>query len=179
MGGIVKCAQQPHVPIWVGGKGPIAARRVARYGNGYHTISSTPDEVAAEIALVREECERAGRDFGEIEVSMLGPMVLLDGDPASVRGFPAVAGGSNDEIIDTLGRYSEAGLEHALTLPAYTTPNWDIPPKSSSKPCSTWPKTSSPPCARTGAISFAALARACSLWRAPKKMKAPMAAACR
>ena len=129
MGGIVNCAQQPHVPIWVGGKGPIAARRVARYGNGYHTISSTPDEVAAEIALVREECERAGRDFSEIEVSMLGPMVLLDGDPASVRGFPAVAGGSNDEIIDTLGRYSEAGLEHALTLPAYTTPNWDIPPE--------------------------------------------------
>ena len=35
MGGIAKCAQQPHVPIWVGGKGPIASRRVARYGNGY------------------------------------------------------------------------------------------------------------------------------------------------
>ena len=129
MGGIVKCAQQPHVPIWVGGKGPIAARRVARYGNGYHTISSTPEEVAAEIALVREECEKAGRDFGEIEVSMLGPMVLLDGDPEQVRGFPAVAGGSRDQIIEMLGRYSEAGLEHALTLPAYSVPNWDVPPE--------------------------------------------------
>ena len=129
MGGIAKCAQQPHVPIWVGGKGPIAARRVARYGNGYHTISSTPEEVAAEIALVREECEKAGRDFGEIEVSMLGPMVLLDGDPEQVRGFPAVAGGSRDQIIEMLGRYSEAGLEHALTLPAYSVPNWDVPPE--------------------------------------------------
>ena len=130
MGGIVKCVQQPHVPIWVGGKGPIAARRVARYGNGYHTISSTPEEVAAEIALVREECEKAGRDFGEIEVSMLGPMVLLDGDSEQVRGFPAVAGGSRDQIIEMLGRYSEAGLEHALTLPAYSVPNWDVPPEA-------------------------------------------------
>ncbi len=128
MGGLVSCVQQPHIPIWVGGKGPIAARRVSRYGSGYHTISSTPDEVAAEIKLVHDEVERQGRDPAEIEVSMLGPMVLLDGDPESVRGFPAVAGGSADQIIETLERYGEAGLDHALVLPAYSTPNWDVPP---------------------------------------------------
>ena len=88
VGGMVGCVQEPHIPIWVGGKGPIAARRVARYATGYHTISSTPEEVAAEIKIVNDEVERQGRDPAEIEVSMLGPMVLLDGDPDSVRGFP-------------------------------------------------------------------------------------------
>lgn len=129
MGGLVDCVQQPHIPIWVGGKGKIAARRVSRYAGGYHTITSTPDEVAAEIKIVHDEMERQGRDPSELEVSMLGPMVLLDGDPDSVRGFPAVAGGSHDQIIETLGQYADAGLDHALTLPAYTTPNWDITPQ--------------------------------------------------
>ena len=38
--------QQPHIPIWVGGKTPAAHRRVARYGSGYHTVASTPAQVA-------------------------------------------------------------------------------------------------------------------------------------
>ncbi|MYF82324.1 MAG: TIGR03619 family F420-dependent LLM class oxidoreductase [Chloroflexi bacterium] len=52
LGGMSACHQQPHVPIWVGGKGRIAARRVARYGSGYHTITSTPDQIR----------DRRGRD---------------------------------------------------------------------------------------------------------------------
>ena len=128
LGGLASCAQRPHVPIWVGGKGRIAARRAARYGSGYHTISSTPDQIRDELVIVEEEMERAGRDMAELEISMLGPMVLLDGDPDAVRGFPAVVGGSRGEIVDGLGRYEEAGLDHALTIPAYRTPNWDVPP---------------------------------------------------
>ena len=128
LGGLCACHTQPHVPIWVGGKGRIAARRVARYGSGYHTITSTPDQIADELQIVREEMDAAGRDMSELEVSMLGPLVLLDGDTEAVRGFPAVVGGSRDEIVDTLGQYGEAGLDHALTIPAYRTPNWDVPP---------------------------------------------------
>ena len=60
---------------------------------------------------------------------MLGPMVLLDGDPSSVSAFPAVAGGSRDQIVDTLRAYSDAGLDHALTMPAYDVPAWDIHPE--------------------------------------------------
>ena len=72
--------------------------------------------------------ERAGREMSELEISMLGPLVMLDGDADAVRGFPAVVGGSRDEIVDKLGQYEEAGLEHALSIPAYRTPNWDVPP---------------------------------------------------
>ncbi len=129
LGGLAVCVQRPHVPIWVGGKGRIAARRVARYGNGYHTITSTPDQVRDELAIVEEEMEHTGRDLAELEISMLGPMVLLDGDVDAVRGFPAVVGGSRDEIVDSLGQYDAAGLDHVLTIPAYRTPNWDVPPE--------------------------------------------------
>jgi probable F420-dependent oxidoreductase len=95
--------QKPHIPIWVGGKTKPAIRRVARYGTGYHTVGSTPAQVADEVAAVKVEMERAGRDPAELVVSMLW-------------GFLGVAG--KDELIDTLGEYERAGLHHMVGIPS-------------------------------------------------------------
>ncbi len=108
------------VPIWVGGKGEIAARRTARYGDGYHSITSTPDELRTEIALVHRELERAGRDPQRVVISMLGPMIALDG---AVAEQPATLGGSTQALIDGLAAYREAGLDHAELIPAGAAPN--------------------------------------------------------
>lgn len=120
-----KPARKPHIPIWVGGKGAIAARRVARYGQGYHSISSTPEELTHEFAQVREALEQAGRDPAEITFSMLGPMIHLD-EPAAPN--TAAVGGSNQQIIDGLAAYAAVGLEHALCFP--TTPGISQPTPS-------------------------------------------------
>jgi probable F420-dependent oxidoreductase len=95
--------QKPHSPIWVGGKTKAAIRRVARYGNGYHTVGSTPAQVADEVAAVKVEMERAGRDPDELVVSMLW-------------AFLGTAG--KDELIDTLGAYERAGLHHVIGIPS-------------------------------------------------------------
>jgi probable F420-dependent oxidoreductase len=94
--------QQPHIPIWVGGKTIPALRRVARYGTGYHAVGSTPDELAAEIAIVHNAMERAGRDPAELTVSMLW-------------GF--LPTGNPEQMIDLIGRYAEAGLHHLVAPP--------------------------------------------------------------
>ncbi|OAI41236.1 hypothetical protein AYO38_04190 [bacterium SCGC AG-212-C10] len=94
--------QKPHIPIWVGGKTPAAIRRVARYGNGFHTITSTPPEVAAEIAAVREAMERAGRDPSEIVVSML---------------WAGLGVTDRAQLVDTLGAYERAGVQHLVGIP--------------------------------------------------------------
>jgi probable F420-dependent oxidoreductase len=95
-------AQKPHIPIWVGGKTPAALRRVGRYGNGYHTITSTPAEVAEEVAHMHAEVERAGRDPKEIVVSMLWSGLGISG---------------KEELIDTLGAYDRAGMHHLVGIP--------------------------------------------------------------
>jgi probable F420-dependent oxidoreductase len=103
-----------HIPIWVGGWGDVAARRVARYGDGFQTISSTPAMVAEQLACVRTELERRGRTLDEIEVSMLGGIRIGDG----AAGAPSmVIGGGRQEIIDRLGEYREAGLQHLIATP--------------------------------------------------------------
>lgn len=94
--------RKPHIPIWVGGKSPAALRRVARYGSGYHTITSTPAQVAAEVRDVRTAVERAGRDPDEIVVSML--WAGLD-----VRGVA--------QTLDAIGEYRRAGMHHLVGIP--------------------------------------------------------------
>ena len=110
--------QQPSVPLWVGGKGAVAARRVARYGSGYQTISSTPEAIRHELELVRAELEARGREPSEITVSMLGPAIKI-GAPRDETG--ATVAGSKAEMIDQLAAYADAGLEHAIVLPSFAT----------------------------------------------------------
>lgn len=94
--------QRPHIPIWVGGKTKPAMRRVARYGSGYHSVASTPAQLANEVAAVRAEVERAGRDPDDIVVSMLA---------AFVEGRPAA------QLVDLVGEYRDAGLHHLVGVP--------------------------------------------------------------
>jgi probable F420-dependent oxidoreductase len=124
VGAFPKPVQKPHIPIWVGGKGEVAARRVARYGSGYHTITSTPQEVAQELQIVQRELEKGGRDLSEIEVSMLGGISLREG---AAWGASTFIGGSKQQIIDHLGEYKEAGLHHLIGTPSSSQPTSQSP----------------------------------------------------
>jgi probable F420-dependent oxidoreductase len=95
--------QKPHIPIWVGGKTKAAIRRVARYGTGYHTVASTPAQVAEEVAAVKAEMEGVGRDPDELVVSMLWAFLGISG---------------KDQLIDTIGEYERAGLHHLVGIPS-------------------------------------------------------------
>jgi alkanesulfonate monooxygenase SsuD/methylene tetrahydromethanopterin reductase-like flavin-dependent oxidoreductase (luciferase family) len=99
----------------VGDDGSVAHRDVAQYGDGYQTISATPDEVATPVASVRAELEGRDRD-PDMTISMLGPRIIVGGDvPTDAPGI--TIGGSPQEIIDRLDEYDRAGLQHALATP--------------------------------------------------------------
>jgi probable F420-dependent oxidoreductase len=103
-----------HIPILVGGWGDVAARRVARLGDGYQTIGSTPESVAQQLGDVRRELEKAGRDLYGIEVSMLGGILLGEGAGA---GPTPLIGGSTEQIVERLHEYERAGLQHLIGTP--------------------------------------------------------------
>jgi probable F420-dependent oxidoreductase len=64
-----KPVQTPHPPIHVGGGWPHAARRAARWGNGWMPIHGR-DEI--DPARFRALAEDAGRDPRELEISVYG-----------------------------------------------------------------------------------------------------------
>src|SRR3954447_14137961 len=91
------------VPIWVGGDTEPAFRRAARFGDAFHAAFQPIDEVATAWRRVQELAAELGRPAGtEIELSV---RLYLDPD----RSMPPAKsiGGSNDEMTDTIGRWSE------------------------------------------------------------------------
>jgi probable F420-dependent oxidoreductase len=64
-----KPIQKPGVPIVVGGHTDIAARRAARYGDGFFPAIRDPARLRALFSVLRDECRRVGRDPAQIELS--------------------------------------------------------------------------------------------------------------
>lgn len=77
-----KPVQAGGVPIVVGGHADGAARRAARVGDGFFPMVQGGkidfERLAELFGIVRTECERIGRDPGEIELTTGAPVRNLD-----------------------------------------------------------------------------------------------------
>ncbi|MEV4723162.1 LLM class F420-dependent oxidoreductase [Micromonospora humida] len=118
-----KPVQQPHPPILLGGKGPKRTPRLAaRYADEFNLPFVSVEETVAQFGRVRAACAEAGRDPGTLRWS--NALVLCCGrDDAEVARRAAVIGrepaelrqngvaGTPAEVVDTIGRYAEAGSE--------------------------------------------------------------------
>jgi alkanesulfonate monooxygenase SsuD/methylene tetrahydromethanopterin reductase-like flavin-dependent oxidoreductase (luciferase family) len=79
-----KPAQQPRPPIWIGEAYPAILDVTAKYADGWNTTPVTVDELRLRLNLLREACQRAGRNFDEIEKS-LEIQLLVAPDPEELR----------------------------------------------------------------------------------------------
>lgn len=57
------------VPIVIGGHSKAAARRAARYGDGFFPGVFSAEQLRGLLAVMNEECERVGRDPSTIEIT--------------------------------------------------------------------------------------------------------------
>ncbi len=64
-----KPVQKPGVPIVVGGHTELAARRAARYGDGFFPGVAEEAKLKDLLAIMRDECAKLGRDPATIEIS--------------------------------------------------------------------------------------------------------------
>lgn len=94
--------------ILVGGGGERKTLRlVAQYADACNFIAPTPDALAHKLDVLREHCERLGRDHSEIRVTMtLNGAQLLEGD---VPGF-----------VDELRPYAALGVDTVMLRPPAT-----------------------------------------------------------
>ena len=66
-----KPLQKPHPPIWIGGGGEkLLLRAVANHADGWNVPALPAEEYARKLRVLKEHCERNGRDFERIEKSM-------------------------------------------------------------------------------------------------------------
>ncbi len=121
-----KPAQTPHPPIWIGGQSRAALRRAARLGNAWHPVGAIPaaplepEELAENLAYLHRHAERAGRDPGEIQVSMKAPLYDAASPVPSNTGANTGAGsrrrfsGPPDAVLQDIHAYSEVGVTHLI-----------------------------------------------------------------
>jgi len=64
-----KPMQKPGVPIVVGGHTELAARRAARYGDGFFPGVADNEKLKWLLGVMRDECKKIGRDASTIEVT--------------------------------------------------------------------------------------------------------------
>lgn len=90
-----KPVQQPGVPIVVGGHTELAARRAARYGDGFFPGRGDLATLGKLLDVMRDECGKVGRNPKEIEVTA----------------------GSYVTDADTLQRMRDLGVARIISMP--------------------------------------------------------------
>ena len=88
---------RPHPPILIGGSGEKKTLRlVAKYAQACNLFPG--DDLGHKVEVLKEHCEREGRDYAEIEKT-----VLFNFDPGS-------DGELCGEMLDRLGAFAEMGF---------------------------------------------------------------------
>jgi probable F420-dependent oxidoreductase len=103
-----KPVQQPHPPVHVGGAYPNAARRAARYGDGWIPISPGRKVIREQIEGFRKLCDEAGR--GALPVTIFGapprPDTLADyRDAGAERAVMFLPPSGREEVLPILDQY--------------------------------------------------------------------------
>jgi probable F420-dependent oxidoreductase len=109
--------QRPHPPIWIGGHSPAAIRRTARYADVWLPIGGRPPadlppaEVAAGIASLRAEAERAGRDPATLRVCF---STVVSFDQPESGASPRPFTGSPEQLAAQFQRYLDVGVDSLM-----------------------------------------------------------------
>jgi len=106
--------QKPYPPILVGGSSPATHRRVARFGDGWHTLRQSPAQFAVGRAEIIKLTEAAGRDASVLQHSITVPMKFTGKPPSAAVQDRTALTGTDDDIADTIRAYQAAGLDEIV-----------------------------------------------------------------
>ncbi len=109
---------QPKLPIWVGGGGEKRTLRIAaRHADGWNVPFISPEQFAHKNGVLDQHCDTAGRDGGEIKRAVNLGLAFTEESLVQQFGHiadfvrPGVLSGSDEQIIDRIGQYVEAGAD--------------------------------------------------------------------
>ncbi len=109
---------QRELPIWIGGGGEKRTMKIAaRYADAWNVPFISPDEFARKRAVLLAHCDDVGRDPAEISCAINVGLAWTEESLQTQFGKlanyvrPGTLTGSDDEVIDRIGSYVEAGAD--------------------------------------------------------------------
>ena len=119
--------KNPNMRIWVGGRGKTRTPRIAaKYADGFNMPYLPPMAVSDRLQTLRQECDKADRDFSQFETSVNVGFYMSTGDKArspDIDPNGAFAGGVS-ETIDRVGEYIDSGIG-GLNIAIRPPVDWD------------------------------------------------------
>ncbi len=106
-----KPVQEPYPTLWIGGNGPAAYRRVARFGDGFHAAWSTPEIMGDQIREVWTCCGDVGRLGTDLTFSVRAGYGVRE-RPSSQATASLV--GPPPFIAEQIRRYADVGVSHIV-----------------------------------------------------------------
>ena len=103
--------QQPHPPIWIGGRSRAGVRRAVEFGDFWHPSQMGPQEVAKMAAYLRRYSASVGRETPP-QLSVRGRALTFSNTVASGDRLPLQ--GTTEDIIADVQEYAEAGVSHLI-----------------------------------------------------------------
>jgi F420-dependent oxidoreductase-like protein len=108
----------PQLPLWIGGGGERKTlRTVAKYADGWNVPFISPEQFKAKRAVLAEHCDEVERDIADIRCAINVGYSQSEEDFEKQFGLlrmgvrPGVLMGTDQEIVDRIGEYVEAGAE--------------------------------------------------------------------
>ena len=100
-------------PIWVGGSARASIRRAAQFGDNWHPIRASVDDLKAGTIQLHEQLARFGRKPEDVTLSMTVTAFPPGQQPdGSDRDY--VLAGDPDASAEKLRRYAQAGVDHIV-----------------------------------------------------------------
>ena len=116
-----KCVQEPHVPLWIGGASRPAMRRAAHLGDCWCPNAGGPESLAKDIAWTKARALALGRQPDALDFSYRLHIGKRDQrmdkgrrDAHPEKYVPQKEVTEPQEIIDFVGQFQEAGINHLL-----------------------------------------------------------------
>ena len=109
---------QEKLPIWIGGGGEKRTLKIAaKYADGWNVPFIDPETFARKNQVLDEHCAAVGRDPKEIKRAINTGLAWteesLQQQFGAIADFvrPGVLTGGDEQVLDTIGRYVEAGAD--------------------------------------------------------------------
>lgn len=109
-----KPQQTPYPPLLIGGSSTAAHRRVARFGDGWHTLRQSPRQVAEGRDKIIELMKARGRDPSALQYSLTMPLRFTGKAPSAEVWDRTTLTGTDDDIAETIKAYQSAGLDEIV-----------------------------------------------------------------
>jgi alkanesulfonate monooxygenase SsuD/methylene tetrahydromethanopterin reductase-like flavin-dependent oxidoreductase (luciferase family) len=127
-----KPIQRPNPVIMVGGSGEKYLLKVAaKYADRYNHPCGSPQELKRKITILKEHCTNIGRNFKEIEYSVLISCLIREADDEvkdvikqrknTIHGTEQIRAAENtstvgipEKVIEGLNKYIDVGFTHFI-----------------------------------------------------------------